>query len=163
MQCKQSVTSSWTAMILMLRRLWETGANTVSLQALLAWHSALCLGGCPRLPSANPASLKQTPTLASMNLSLRRHCCFLQLCCIILCSVLLSSLLHTCPISLFCFFVSYFCILLCSVPLFPFLLCQTVPWPLRSCPCACVMVCPLLLWLAVGVLTRAATVNWLSK
>lgn len=32
-QCKQSVTSSWTAMILMLRRLWETGANTVSLQA----------------------------------------------------------------------------------------------------------------------------------
>lgn len=71
-QCKQSVTSSWTAMILMLRRLWETGANTVSLQALLAWHCAPCLGRCPRLPSANPASLKQTPTLASMNLSLHR-------------------------------------------------------------------------------------------
>lgn len=109
MSCKQSLTSSWTAPILMLGRLWETGASRVSLQALLAWHAALSLGRCPRLPSANPASLKQTPTPASMNWTLLLLLLFrfslLQLCRFILASVLLSSIIHS-P-SFFLFFTFY--------------------------------------------------------
>ena len=124
MSCKQSLTSSWTAPIWMLGRLWETGASRVSLQALLAWHSALSLGRCPRLPSANPASLKQTPTPASMNwtlllllllLLLFFRFSFLQLCRIILASVLLSSIIHS-P-SLFLFFTFH---------LFPVLFCDSL-------------------------------------
>lgn len=53
-QRKHSVTSSWTAVILTLRRL--EGAVPAQLpEAALAWHPALRLGRCPRLPSANPA------------------------------------------------------------------------------------------------------------
>lgn len=100
----------------------ETGASTVSLQAFLPWHSALCLGRCPRLPSANPASLKPTPTLASANLSLHRY--NTNICFSALCVVLYSLVPFFLSRSRFFFF--YF--LLCSCPfsclvlLFPVLL-----------------------------------------
>lgn len=117
----------------MPRRLWETGASTDSPQALLAWHSALSLGRCPRLPSANPASLKQTPTLASLNLSL--HSLFSS--CVVLYSVLFFCLLLFTSVLfffLFVVFVSYFCFLSCSVLSCLVLLCRAVLWPLSFCP-----------------------------